>query len=464
MSRLNVPLARPPVLTHEGGPAYPHLTAEQQLRRSVLACLLWEREFYDDGQKIAERIGHYAAQVPASVLAALAIEARTVFHLRHVPLLLLTLLARRGRGSGIVSETIAATIQRADELTEFLCVYADGNGVPPNKVKSKLSAQVKKGLAEAFHRFDEYNLQKYNRDGAIKLRDVLFMVHPRPANPDQEAMWKRLASKELATPATWEVALAGGADKKETFERLIREGGLGYFALLRNLRNMQQAGCDEKLVLDAVRARGHGADKVLPFRYIAAARAVPQWEAAIDEALCACIEELPALPGRTVVLVDISGSMDSALSAKSDLKRCDAAAALASVIRCEELRVFSFSGELREVPPRRGMAGVDAILNSQPHGSTRLGAAMEHIAAKVPHDRLIVISDEQTEDRVPTPVAKMSYMINVASSANGVGYGKGWTAHLDGFSEGIVRYIAELEGSAQSGLIEAPYRRALPLA
>jgi 60 kDa SS-A/Ro ribonucleoprotein len=451
MSRLNVPLERPPVLTHEGGPAYPHLDAEQQLRRSVLSCLLWEGTFYEDGQKIAERIGHYAAQVPTSALAALAIEARSKFHLRHVPLLLLTLLARKGRGSSIVSETIAATIQRADELTEFLAVYADGNGVAPNKLKSKLSAQVKLGLAAAFHNFDEYALSKYNRDGAIKLRDVLFLAHPRPKSPEQEAMWKRLASKELQTPDTWEVALAGGADKKATFERLIREGQLGYFALLRNLRGMQQAGCDEKLVLDAVRARGHGAHRVLPFRYIAAARAVPAWEGAIDEALCASIEESPVLPGTTVVLVDISGSMDSTLSAKSDLKRCDAAAALASVIRCERLRVFSFTSEICEVPPRRGLAGVDAVLKSQPHGSTRLGHAIEHVNAKVPHDRLIVISDEQTEDRVPTPVAPKAYMLNVASNQNGVGYGKGWTAHFTGFSEGIICYIAETEALPSNG-------------
>jgi len=440
-----VPLERPPVVTHEGGPAYPHLNAEQQLRRSVLSCLLWESSFYESGQEIAARIASLAEKVEPRVLANLAIEARGLYHLRHVPLLLLSLLARRGRGNSIVSVTIEQVIQRADELTEFLAVYAQVNGVTPDKLKSKLSAQVKLGLAAAFHNFDEYALQKYNRDGAIRLRDCMFLVHPKPKSPEQEEMWRRLAQNELATPSTWEVALAGGADKKETFERLIREGQLGYFALLRNLRNMQQASCDEKLVLDAVRARGHGAHRVLPFRYIAAARAVPMWEAAIDEALCASIEESPVLPGTTVVLVDISGSMDSPLSAKSDLKRCDAAATLASVIRCEKLRVFSFSGEIREVPPRRGLAGVDAVLNSQPHGSTRLGAAIEHINAQVPHDRLIVISDEQTEDRVPTPVARKAYMLNVASSQNGVGYGKGWTAHFDGFSEGIIRYIAETE-------------------
>ena len=59
------------------------------------------------------------------------------------------------------------------------------------------------------------------------------------------------------------------------------------------------------------------------------------------------------------------------------------------------------------------------------------------------HDRLIVITDEQSHDAVPQPVAKAAYMINVASNRNGVGYGR-WT-HIDGFSESVLRFIHEVE-------------------
>lgn len=141
------------------------------------------------------------------------------------------------------------------------------------------------------------------------------------------------------------------------------------------------------------------------------------------------------------MLVDVSGSMDTQLSARSDLKRIDAAAALASVVH-GDLRVFSFSDRLVEVPPRRGMAGVDAVIRSQPHGSTYLGQAVTMLNRE-PHDRLIVITDEQSHDRVSDPAAKLAYMINVASAKNGVGYGK-WT-HIDGFSESVIRYIHESE-------------------
>ena len=421
--------------THEGAPAFATLSAEQRLRRSVMSCLLWENEFYEDGQSIADRIIANAMRVTPQVLAALAVEAREVFHLRHVPLLLLEVLSRTGKGDRLVADTVARVVQRADELGELVALHHRLG------TKRMLPAQMRKGLARAIAEFDAYELAKYDRDSAVKLRDVLRLVRPTPKDEAQSALWKRVKERTLASPDTWEVALSGGADKRATFERLLRERKLGYLALLRNLRNMVQAGVDVDLVRQAILARKGGAQRVLPFRYVAAARTAPQFEPLLDQALCAAIAERPALPGKTIVLVDVSGSMTSRMSRKSDLTRMDAAAALGAIVS-GDLRLFTFSSGLVEVPPRRGMAGVDAIVRSQHHGSTNLGSAVGKINALV-HDRLIVVTDEQSHDRVPEPEAKYAYMINVASNRNGVGYGR-WT-HIDGFSEGALRFIHEVE-------------------
>lgn len=440
--------------THEGAPAK-RMTDEQALRRSVMSCLLWEDEFYEDGKAIAERIGELAKSVDLVTLAKLAVEARHEAHLRHVPLLLLVCLLDKWHVHGIwkanndvVDSAIASVISRADELGELVSLYwAMNPAKDAGNKKAPLAAKLKKGLARAFLKFDEYQLGKYNRDADVKLRDVLFLCHPKPDTPERQALWDRLAKGELATPDTWEVGLSAGGDKKETFERLLREGKLGYLALLRNLRNMQEAKCDVALVNDAILARKNGAHRVLPFRFVAAARAAPQFEPALDTALCETIASLPMLKGSTFVAVDVSGSMDAKLSAKSDMTRIDAAAALASVINAEHLRVFSFSEQLCEGPPRRGMAGVDALKGSQQHGGTYLGATIAGLNTLMrPTDRLIVISDEQTADKVPDPVAKRAYMINVASAKHGVGYGP-WT-HIDGFSENVLRFMHELERDA----------------
>jgi hypothetical protein len=434
--RVNVQSAVPKIFTAEGGPAK-HVNSEQALRRSVLSCLLWEKEFYEDGKSIADRITQNAADCSKEFVAALAVEARTVHGLRHAPLMLLLDLIRRG-GPG-VADAVDGSIRRADEMGELVAMYWKGG-------RKMLPRQMRVGLGRAFRRFSEYQLAKYDRDGPVKLRDVLFMAHVKPTDEEHAALLKRVADRTLETPDTWEVKLSGGADKKETFERLIREGKLGYLALLRNLRNMVEAGCDLDLVKAAIVYR-KGADLVWPFRYVAAARAVPMLEPFIDQALCEAIATSPALPGKTFVMVDVSGSMDAPMSGKSDMRRIDAAAALASVIN-GDVRVFTFSNDLVEVPPRRGMAGVDAVIKSQPHQGTYLGNAVAGVNKLAGgYDRLIVITDEQAHDKVPDPAGK-GYMINVASNKNGVGYGK-WV-HLDGFSEAIIRWIGEVENDRRA--------------
>jgi 60 kDa SS-A/Ro ribonucleoprotein len=428
--------------THEGAPARV-ITAEQALRRSVLSCMLWEGEFYEDGAQIAGRIQDLVPRVEAEKVAALAVEAREKMKLRHAPLLLVREMARHATHRGLVAEALARVVQRADELSEFVAIYWAGGRQP-------LSAQVKKGLAAAFAKFDEYALAKYDRAGAVRLRDVLFLSHARPVDEAQAALWKRLAENALVTPDTWEVALSGvgrepGADKRAVWERLLAERKLGALALLRNLRNLYAAAVDEQLVLDALAALK--TDRVLPFRFLAAARHAPQWEQALEAAMFRALEGRTArLAGHTVLLVDVSGSMASPISHRSEMQRTDAAFGLAILLReiAEKVTIYTFSDNAKRAPARRGMALRDALAHNQPHGGTFLGLALSQVESEVSegYDRLIVITDEQSHDQVPAPRGK-GYAINVASARNGVGYGP-WT-HIDGWSEAVVDYIVELE-------------------
>lgn len=441
--RLNI-FKRQRPRTHEGAPARV-IPPEQALRRSALSCMLWENEFYEDGVQIAGRIHELVPKVAAERVAALAIEARERMKLRHAPLLLVREMARYPTHRGLVAETLARVIQRADELSEFVAIYWSGGRQP-------LSAQVKKGLAAAFCKFDEYALAKYDRAGVVRLRDVLFLAHARPKDEAQAALWKRLAENQLATPDTWEVALSAagrtdGEGKREVWERLLSERRLGALALLRNLRNLHLAGVNEQLVLDALAALK--TERVLPFRFLAAARVAPQWESALEAAMFRALQRRAAkLKGHTVLVVDVSGSMEALLSARSEMRRTDAAYGLAILLReiAEEITIYSFSAITRRVAPRRGMALRDALEASQPHMSTMLGAALKQVESEIHDgwDRLIVITDEQSHDSVPAPKGK-GYVVNVASNRNGVGYGP-WV-HIDGWSEAVIDYIAELEAA-----------------
>ena len=417
---------------------------EAQLRRSVMSCLLWESEFYEDGTSIADRIAEGVAGVSQEVASQIAIEAREQMHLRHVPLWIVRHMARKG--GSIVGDTLARVIQRADELTEFVAMYwKDG--------KEPLSAQVKIGLALAFQKFDPYQLAKYDRAKEVRLRDVLFLCHAKPKDSAQAALWKALVDGTLEPPDTWEVALSGeGEDKAAKWTRLLDQDKLGGLALLRNLRNMQEAKVDDELIRRGLASANYR--RVLPFRFIAAAKHAPSLEDALEGAMLKSLEGADTLPGKTVLLVDHSYSMKDQLSTRSEMNRFEAACGLAMLIRevCERVDVVAFSmaayyhedagkPPVSLVPPRRGFALRDALDAAVPWSGTNTEDG-KRFCDDLGYDRIVIITDEQSHQALSDPQGK-GYVVNVASAQHGIGYGA-WT-HIDGWSESVVRYIRESE-------------------
>lgn len=444
--KLNAAVARAPKLTHEGAVAYQHTDAAQDLQRSVMACLLWEDTFYESGVSIGDRIAELVPKVTAETVSLMAVEAREKMKLRHVPLLLACEMAKHKTHRHVVAQTVEKIIQRADELTEILAIYQRGR--TGTKKLNKLSKQLQKGVAAAFHKFNEYSLAKYNRDGEVKLRDALFLSHAKPKDEAQADLWKRLIEGKLTVPDTWEVALSAskGEAKKEIWERLLSEEKLGALALLRNLRNMKEAGVTESLIRGAL--VGMKTERVLPFRFVAAARYAPQWEPELEQAMFRCLADTEKLAGKTAVVIDNSGSMSSTVSGKSEMSRADAACAVAILVReiCADVLVIAFSDDAKVVPARRGFALRDAVQSSMTPSATNTDRALA-LAQQEGYDRIIVITDEQSHQAIRNPsyngMPKRGYFINVANEQNGIGYGP-WT-HIDGWSEAVLQYIRAAE-------------------
>lgn len=420
--------------TFNGAPTTVALSKEQELRSAVLTCMLWEHEFYRTGGETADRIRQLATELPFETVAPLALEAREQYKLRHVPLWLLVALIDANHKGNRVSEVIAEVIQRPDEMAELLSLYW-------KQGKKPLTKQLKRGLAKAFNKFNEYQLAKFDKPGAIALRDVMFLSHPKPVNTEREELYKRVANKQLVTPDTWEVAISAGEDKAATWIRLLAEKKLGPQAMLKNLRNMIQAGVDSSVIRDGL--KHVKTERVLPFEFITAARYGKQFEPELEELMFKCLPG-KSLKGETIVLLDSSGSMNARISEKSELLRYDAAVGLGMLLReeCEHVRVFTFDSGIREIAPRRGFALRDA-LGSANGGSTMLGASINYLNANVKYDRLIVLTDEQSNDIVPGPKGNKGYIINVATYEKTVAR-KAWT-RVAGWSEAIVDYIKACE-------------------
>lgn len=451
--KMNVKKQAEKVYTH-GGARGVVLTDEQKLRRTVLNCFLHEGEFYEDGDSITDRLVGYAKKFDPEMVAKVAIEARTSGNVRHAPLLLMAELAKRPDTKDLPKK-IFHVIQRADELSEFLLLFWK------DREKQNVPRQVKLGLEMAMLKFDEYQFGKYARNNSVlPLKNVLRMVHPRPMNAAQSEIFRRLRHDELAIPDTWETALSAGADKKETFTRLMTEGKLPYMALLRNLRNMLKSGVDPDLIRKSL-MNVRAAKRVLPFRFLAAAKQVPQIEEMLSEAFIAFANTNDKLPGKTVVIVDMSGSMGRHISSRSAMTGYDATFMLVSILReiCEEVVIYATAGDDYKrkhatmlIPNRHTFALSDALEKSCAtigHGGIFLKQATDFVYDKEPtFDRLVVITDEQDtsgDDSIFKVDFKCdkNYLINVASCEVGIGY-RDWV-HIDGFSSSSVEYIREYE-------------------
>jgi len=435
------------------GPHAAKQDAEALLRRAVMACLLWENGAYENGVSIGDNIKNLIPQVEPQKVFDIAVEARNKQKLRHVPLLIARVMASLDTHKGLVGKLLPLIIKRADELTEFMAIYwKDG--------RQPISKQVKVGLARAFHNFDEYQLSKYNRGDQIKLKDVLFMVHP---NPGRKAdLFKRLADDELSTPDTWEVSLSAGEDKKETWARMINDRKIGALAFMRNLRNMEQVGVPRSVIqkgFETINPRW-----LLPLNYFAAAKYAPNWEREVEALMLRGFSQAPKLPGYTIFVVDVSGSMFSAISSKSDFSRLDAAAAMALIASetCEHVSIYATAGDdyarkhsTTKIKPRRGFALCEEIENSRRvvgGGGIFTRQCLEYIRENETEkpDRIIIFSDSQDCDhahlRVPNPFGEKNYIIDVSAHSRGINYDGVWTAEISGWSEHFLDYVFAYEG------------------
>lgn len=373
-------------------------------------------------------------------------------------------------------QLVAAVLQRADEPGELLAYWTSryGRAIPK---------PVKRGVADAIGRlYTEYSLLKYDTASkGYRFADVIELVHPAPAadKPWQGDLFKaalerrhnreeatslpmlsrnaQLRAAAAADPAvlldaealsaagmTWEdvLSLAGAtADKSRLWESVI--ASMGYMALLRNLRNFDEAGVSDAAA-DAVAARLADPAQVaksrqFPFRFYAAHRAVSslRWGNALERALRASLENVPALPGRTLVLVDQSPSMFpgyhfSTRTQHRDIANADLAKLFGAAValRAADATLVGYGNTSYPVPFSKGEAVLRLMEKfRQVDGTDTFGAAAAHFDR---HHRVVIVTDEQNQpgqyrsidDVVPSTVPVYVWNIGgyqTGATASGVG-------------------------------------------
>ncbi len=377
----------PQISNHEGTPAYA-LSPEMELYTTVVTWSLND-SFYEKDETRLLRLRELIVKCNPVFVGKLAVYARTKMHMRSAPLVLVTELARIHRGDDLVARVTDKVINRADEITELLACYTLLNERKGTKKLNRLSKQMQKGLSAAFNKFDEYQFAKYNRPANIKLRDALFLVHPKAKDELQQLLFNKIAADTLQTPYTWETELsalgrlnfdsdeAKAAAFKAKWEELIDSNKLGYMTILRNLRNMQQAGISyehiEKVCAFLASPVQVAKAKQFPFRFLSAYREMLNMQTpfaargvskvaeaafghnqgytgqilqALELAAQASAANVKGFDHNTRVLLacDVSGSMQQPVSANSKVLLYDVGLMLAMLLqsRCKNVQVGMF--------------------------------------------------------------------------------------------------------------------------
>ncbi|NBA75631.1 TROVE domain-containing protein [Emticicia sp. ODNR4P] len=374
---------------YEGAPSY-QLSPEMELYSATVTSLLHD-SFYEKAEERLIRLQQLIEKVSPEYCAKLAVYARRSMNLRSVPIVLSVELAKKADAGAWVGKAIEQIVLRPDEITETLAYYQQTNKRTGTKRLNRLSKQIQKGLAKAFNRFDEYQFAKYNQNTEVKLRDALFLVHPKPKDLTQQVVFDKITQNTLSTPYTWETELSAlgqlhfGSEKAKNkafrakWEELILSKKVGYMALLRNLRNMLECNISDEcldMVLsylseeNAVRTA-----KQLPFRYWSAYRElsnitdgrVTKVIDALEKAMLLSAQNIKGFENdtRVVLACDVSGSMQQRLSAKSSLMYYDIGLLLAMLLqsRCKNVvtGMFGDTWKVIQMPSKSILSNVAAF-------------------------------------------------------------------------------------------------------
>ncbi|GAA3387246.1 TROVE domain-containing protein [Cryptosporangium minutisporangium] len=507
-------------LTHEGGPGYAR-DLKSELFLLAVANMVGEDTFYETGAKRDDRYERLvraattadpdwtarflgwlrgpAAMRSASLVGAAAFAAERI----------------QRREAGMTRQVVASVLQRADEPGELLAYWTSRYG-------RSIPKPVKRGIADAASRlYDERSLLKYDADSrGFRFGDVLELTHPSPRalnsfQPPASTQVPRPRREPVEKNSAWQAALFRHAidrrhdrpnplpeeltvlraraaltalplDERRAAldpERLRAAGmtwesvagwlqgpldaaawtslipTMGYMALLRNLRNFDEAGVPDDVAATVAARLADPAQvaksRQLPMRFLSAYRAAPslRWGHALESALASSLANVPALSGRTLVLVDRSGSMFGPLSARSELTRADAAALFgtALAVRAEQATLVEFGTNSRELRLPRGTSVLRMLERFGGLGGTNTADAVrKHYRM---HDRVVIVTDEQVwggyrgaDPTSAVPADVPVYTWNLAGYRYGHGPSGADNRHtFGGLSDAAFRMIPLLE-------------------
>ena len=489
-------------LTHEGGLAFVR-DAESELFLLAATNMVGEDTFYERARERDARfvaLVHHVTSTNPAFVAGLAPYLRTTLLMRSAAVVMAAEYVAAGGPHG--RAVVDGVLQRADEPAELLGYWLTTHG-------RNVPMAVKRGVADAARRlYNERAALRY--DGLsrqVRMADVIELTHPQPRDDRQSALFRWLLDRRhhddaVATGDRLPVLAAAAAldtvpaeDRRSvlrdrgpaalaeagfSWERLSGwlPGGMdaeawasvipsmGVMALIRNLRNFDEAGIDEA-VIDAVIAKITDPDQVakarlFPYQVWAAYKHAPSdnWKRALGRTLDHTVANIPTLD-RTLVVIDTSSSMTARVSGRSKLSRVEVASVMATATArpSTDVDVVIFGDrnrrlrELAGISVLGGVAKVVDLVGSIGHSTFGHTAIARHFDPNR-HRRVVIFTDDQQHDsgRVRLDHVPLIYTFDLAGyrpSALPAGQRGRYT--LGGFADATFTVIKVLEDGRDAG-------------
>ena len=419
MSKFNTNVKTPKTLTTNlaGGQAYKQ--SNELALVSLLLTSFINDQFYKGANDTLKDLRSLLKKVDPIFAAKAAIYARDKFGMRSISHALAGELTSYLSGSNEAKNFYDKVVVRVDDMTEIMSYYLLNK---TNKDNPKFPNSLKKGFAKAFDKFDSYQLAKYSgKNKDLKLVDLVNIVHPIPSDRNKSAL-ELLIKGELKNTETWEAKLSQAGQvaeneedlaqlKADAWTELVSTRKIGYFALLRNLRNIITQA--PKLVPTAcellVDERLISKSRVLPFRFATAYEEISKMGSskevrdvlvAINQALEVSMCNVPKFDGETLVVMDVSGSMSGRPSEIASLF----GAILAKANNADVL-TFATRSDYKSYNP---MDSVMTIRNSFRYSGGGTNFKSIFTTANKKYDRVVILSDMQGWMGYTTPSAEFN--------------------------------------------------------
>jgi len=456
------------ILNKAGGKAY-QITPKTEFLFLVLTSFLKDK-FYESANQQLERLKKLISEIEdKQFIARVAIFARNEFGMRTVSHVIAVELILGVKNEQWVKNAVSKIIRRPDDILEIVAYYLYLH--KDSGYKKGLPANLRKAIQISLSKFDEYQLAKYKGSNTtVKMVDILNLVHPKPGDFNKEA-FNKLIKDELKCKNTWEseISAAGQNENKEivqelkneTWKKLIVEKKIGYFALLRNLRNIIQDSPEsiDDAISILIDQNSIKKSLVLPFRFLTALEQIEKLESeqsrkvvsALNKAAEISMLNVPKFDGNVLVALDVSGSMQG--------QPINIGSLFASILfknNKADLILFSDNAQYYSPNEQDGVLSIANLIKSKAeYAGTNFHSIFS--CSKMKYDRIIILSDMQGLAGGDNPLLQTLELYKKKYQANPLIYSFDLNGYgtiqfpqeniycLAGFSEKVFDFMKSLE-------------------